>query len=1102
MKRMNRFIGWLAKRQWAEKIELAEWSMRKSRYLSPGCYEHEEELHLNYGIARLDGGYGTTYFLQREISVPGEWGPEEPALLYLGRGEGLLKLGGAPYHGLDSNHWFIPLPPGIAGEVLQLDIELYDPVPEPEDPLNRQAVIKPPLTGVEITLVRVNPAVYSLLHMVKIVHEAALLLPEGDMRRIRSLKALERVMDTLYLKEELLLDGDAVTAAEQQLRAEAAAERSEGLHPGTMHMVGQSHIDIAWLWPVRETVRKVSRTFSTVCALMDKYPEFRYSQSQPQLYAFAKAHYPQLYERIKQRIAEGRWELVGGMWVEPDLNIPGGESLVRQMLYGQGFYMDEFGKRSTIEWLPDTFGYCASLPQLLKQAGIDYFMTTKLGWNDTNPFPHTLFHWVGIDGTKIVAYQNHGVNEHTHPKDVQEHWQAYAQKEEHDELMLLYGHGDGGGGVTHEMLEYVARTDLAPGQPVSCFSTAEAFFSEIGSRQPELPAWHGDLYLELHRGTFTTHAFNKRSNRKAEVLYRQAEIWSVLAQTSGLMGLPGFAQPEPVQLELAQSGLVQPEPAQSETELWLKAQEELAEGWKLLLLNQFHDIIPGTSIPEVYITSREEYAEIFRLGRKVLDTSLRALAGEVNTTGAGRPYVVFNSLGWERTELIRLEGDSSLTTLQAFDEEGLLESECWSTAGDGDSYTLAIRVRKVPAFGCRTFWLREAEAAGVRPDRQAYAVGERYGQEAEAAERAVVWPEPQAAPAAGGGFPELWETDHYILAFNEDGEISRWVDKSAGRELLQPGQTGNQLQFYHDTPPLWDAWDLDPRYEQQPAGKAKLLDRQVVTSGPVQTVLKFRWQLGESLIEQEIVLPRHSRRVDFRTRVSWREKHKLLKVAFPVDIVAAKATYEIPFGALERPTHRNTSWEQAQFEVCGHRWADLSEGGYGVSLLNDCKYGYDIHDGVLRLSLLRSPRWPDRYADQGEHEFTYSLYPHSGDWRQAGVVREAAALNEPLLAVSEASHSGRYPGTHSWLDFQSSHVMLDTIKQAEDGSGIIVRLYESAGSRETAALDWKDKEIRACRVNLLESSTGSAEVSGGVIPLSFRPYEVQTLKLYKKHEKN
>ncbi|MEK4004328.1 alpha-mannosidase [Paenibacillus sp. FSL H3-0333] len=1054
MKRMERFTGWLAKRQWAEKLELAEWRMRKSRYLTPGCYEHEEELHQQYNVSLLDGGYGTTYFLQREITVPGEWAHEEAALLYLGRGEGLLRLDGAPYHGLDSNHWFIPLPSYAPGERLKLEIELYDPVPEPEDPLNRQAVIKPPLTGIEIKLVRVNRPVYSLLHTVRIVHEAALLLPEGDMRRIRSLKALERVMDMLYMKEELLLDGGAVTAAELQLRAAAASERSAGLDPGTMHMVGQSHIDVAWLWPVRETVRKVSRTFSTVCTLMDKYPDFRYSQSQPQLYAFAKEHYPELYGRIKERIAEGRWELVGGMWVEPDLNIPGGESLVRQILYGQGFYMKEFGKHSTIEWLPDTFGYCASLPQLLKQAGIDYFMTTKLGWNDTNPFPHTLFHWVGIDGTKIVAYQNHGVNEHTHPKDVQEHWEAYAQKEEHDELMLLYGHGDGGGGVTHEMLEYVSRTDLAPGQPVSGFSTAEAFFSEIGSRQPELPAWHGDLYLELHRGTFTTHAFNKRSNRKAEILYRQAEIWSVLAEKDGALELEQPDQPDGHRLLPA---------------------GELAEGWKLLLLNQFHDIIPGTSIPEVYTTSREEYAEIFRLGGQVLDTALHTLAGRVNTSGEGRPYVVFNSLGWERTEVIRLEGGPELAEVQVFDEDGLLPSECWNTEAGGDSYTLAVQVRKVPAFGCRTIWLREAaEPAGVRL-------------------------EPHGGSAAGDGFPEQWETDHYILTFNEDGEISRWLDKSADRELLQPGQTGNQLQFYHDTPPLWDAWDIDPRYEQQPAGKAKLLDRRVVSSGPVQTVLKFRWQLGESQIEQEIVLPRNSRRVDFRTSVSWREQHKLLKVAFPVDIVAAKATYEIPFGALERPTHRNTSWEQAQFEVCGHRWADLSEGGYGVSLLNDCKYGYDIHDGVLRLSLLRSPRWPDRNADQGEHEFTYSLYPHSGEWRQADVVREAAALNEPLLAISEAAHPGRYPSTHAWLAFQSGHVMLDTIKQAEDGSGTIIRLYEAAGSRESATLDWQDEDVRACRVNLLESKTGSVETSGGVIPLSFRPYEVQTLKLHHQH---
>ncbi|MEI2398569.1 alpha-mannosidase [Paenibacillus phytohabitans] len=1056
--RIDRFIRECSQAQWLEYRAIEDWKVFSTTYRQPGQYDELQPYSGSEAFGLFPSVQGTTYMFRTALDIPADWTGADTGIIFHSGGEGLLRVGGASRQGLDRNHTFVSLDPVADGRNPELEIELYDPVPEPDDPLNKQAVIQPPVRSITAALVRVNLPVQSLMYTVTVIRDSALLLPEQDFRRVRILEALYQAMDAyVSMGPENGRDGGRIRDIEQALTGKV--REIGGNSEGFIHMVGQSHIDIAWLWPVRETVRKVSRTFSTVCALMNRYPEFRYSQSQPQLYAFAKEHYPELYGRIKERIAEGRWELVGGMWVEPDLNIPGGESLVRQMLYGQGFYMKEFGKRSTIEWLPDTFGYCASLPQLLKQAGIDYFMTTKLGWNDTNPFPHTLFHWVGIDGTKIVAYQNHGVNEHTHPKDVQEHWQAYAQKEQHDELMLLYGHGDGGGGVTHEMLEYVARTDLAPGQPVSKFSTAEAFFSEIGLRQPELPAWHGDLYLELHRGTFTTHAFNKRSNRKAEVLYRQAEIWSVLAQKSRL---PVPEQPE-LKLEL---------------ELLLKHQEELAEGWKLLLLNQFHDIIPGTSIPEVYATSREQYVDIFSIGQRVLDTSLRALASEVNTTGEGHPYVVFNSLGWERTELIRLEGDRSLAALQAFDEDGLLDSAGWSTDEDGGRYTLVVRARKVPAFGCRTFWLREAAApAGEQPGRQ-------------------------AEPVSVDGFPEQWETDHYILNFNEHGEISRWVDKSAGRELLQPGQTGNQLQFYHDTPPLWDAWDLDPRYEEQPAGKAKLLDRQVVTSGPVLTVLKFRWQLNESLIEQEIILPRHSRRVDFRTNVSWREQHKLLKVAFPVDIVAAKATYEIPFGALERPTHRNTSWEQARFEVCGHRWADLSEGGYGVSLLNDCKYGYDIHDGVLRLSLLRSPRWPDRNADQGEHEFTYSLYPHGGGWRQADVVREAAELNEPVQVIGEQPHSGRYSSTYAWLNFQSSHVMLDTIKSAEDGSGVIVRMYESAGSRGTAALDWKDADIRACRVNLLESETGTLETSGGAASLSFRPYEVQTVKLYKKHERN
>lgn len=1074
MKRFERFIELLAKRQWSETRELQEWQVRKARYVKPGVYEFETEDWRTEAVERLNDGYGTTYFLRRGLRLPEGWAGQEAALLYQGGGEGLLSLDGSPFHGLDKNHWFVPLPKGAANGELQIDIELYDPIPEPADPLNRQASIKPPISGISLTLVCINLPVYSLLHTVKTAHEAAKLLPERDMRRIRLERALEKTMDALYTDEKALADGAQVSEAERQLVQVVSGVRdAEGLN-GTMHLVGQSHIDVAWLWPVRETVRKVGRTFSTVCALMDRYPQFYYSQSQPQLYAFVKEQYPELFEKIRARVAEGRWELVGGMWVEPDLNLPGGESLARQILYGQGFYKQEFGRCSTIEWLPDTFGYCASLPQLLKQAGIDYFMTTKLGWNDTNTFPYTLFHWVGIDGTSVIAYQNHGLNEHTLPKDMQEHWAAFKEKDRYDELMLLYGHGDGGGGVTHEMLEYASRPDLMPGQPTGQFSTAAAFFSEIGKRRPELPTWSGDLYLELHRGTYTTQAWNKRANRKAEVLYREAEIWGRLARIRTGEEIPS-----------------------------------LNEGWKLLLLNQFHDIIPGSSITEVYETSREQYRQIFETGHAVLDRSLHALAAEMNTAGDGQPYLVFNSLGWEREGVVYLEGDSTFAALRAFDAAGPLAADAWLSDAETGKFTLAVRVPAIPAFGCRTIWLREAEgreaagtgAAGAEIAGTKQADAGRFGTERTGIDGAgngrTQTMEACAAPGKDEPFPDQWENEWHLLRFNEQGEIVRWFDKEAGRELLPAGQKGNQLQLFHDTPVSWDAWDVDPRFEEQPADRLELIGKKLVASGATGDILLLCWKLSRSVIEQKVFLYKHTRRVDFQTKVQWHEDHKLLKVAFPVDILAAKATYEIPFGALERPTHRNTSWEQAQFEVCGHRWADLSESGYGASLMNDCKYGYDVRGNVLRLSLLRSPSWPDRTADRGEHLFTYSLYPHDGDWRQGHVVREAADLNVPLQVLAAEKHAGgpSETGSCSWLRFRSEHVVLETVKEAEDGTGTIIRLYESTGGRGTATLAWDEENVRACTANLLEEESGELPVDGGVLKLDFKPFEIRTVKL-------
>lgn len=1084
MIRIQRFIEDLKQKQWLEVVELPEWQLRRARYIRPGEYEYEQERAseqegneaIQHSLNPLNSTHGTTYFLSKRVQIPETWQGEAIGFVFEAGGEGLMKVNGVPYHGLDRNHIFVPLPRERVGISPQLEIELYDPIPEPHDPLNRQAVIQPPIQGIRAALVHVNQPLQSLMYSIMVLSESLQALPEKDLKRLTLVRSVHQVMDEMYHNPGRWQDGVWLHELEQRIAQNVEREDPEQHRSGFMHLVGQSHIDVAWLWPVRETVRKSSRTFSTMCTLMDTYPDFVYSQSQPQLYAFVKEHYPELYERVKARIAEGRWELVGGMWVEPDLNIPSGESLVRQILYGQQFYQSEFGKRSNIEWLPDTFGYCASLPQILRLADIPYFMTTKLNWNDTNVFPYDLFDWVGIDGTSVLSYLNHGVNEHTRPKDVHEHWQSYKQKDVHAEQMLLYGHGDGGGGVTNEMVEFAERSHLMAGQPMSQFSTAGAFFEGIAVSKPILPKWHGDLYLELHRGTYTTHARNKRSNRKAEVLYREAEIWSQWDQNRGRM---------------------------------LDRKEVLDEGWKLIMLNQFHDIIPGTSIPEVYVTSAEEYTKVFALGDEVLQGSLDALTDNIATNEVpGKPYVVFNSLGWERSEVICISGDTDWDGLVAYDRYGNRFISEVEKCEDGVS--LHVLVPSIPAFGYITIWLRETKEEVERcakgeiavtveqgTDRASEAVVRELTTKADAIARdaAMQLKSAEQDSAKLEQIPACWETKFYLLEFNDLGEITRWYDKTIDREWLRPGDRANEWQFFHDKPTYWDAWDIDPRFESQRAGAVQLISREVIRCSSVQDVLRFRWKLNDSEISQDVILFHHQRRVDFRTRVDWNESHKLLKVAFPADLVAAKATYEIPFGALERATHNNTSWERAQFEVCGHRWADLSEGNSGISLLNDCKYGYDIKDRTIRLSLLRAPKWPDVHADQGQHEFTYSVLPHAGDWRQANVVQRAMELNHPVQVISPTPHGGTKPSEHSWVQFHSEHVILDTIKVSEDGAGTVLRFYESSGGRETVQVQWNERNVSASIINLLEDELAPLTCEGGVFKLTFKPYEIKTVKL-------
>ncbi|QDH20191.1 alpha-mannosidase [Saccharibacillus brassicae] len=1137
MQRLNRFIHELSQRQWLRQEELKSWDITRSTYGLPGQYTGVEPYPQGKELNPFPSKNGTTYFFRAKLELPADWNADTAGLIFDSGGEGLLRVNGASYQGIDDNHTYATLDLKHVGRTPELEIEMFDIIPEPHDPLNRQATIKPPITSIRSLLVLPNEPVRSLMYTVTVVRDSAALLPDTDFRRVRLMEALHGAMDAFTgLNEADVREGAAVSNIEQQLRTrtlEIGGNNAEGREI----MVGQSHIDIAWLWPVRETVRKTSRTFSSVDTLMREYPDYLYTQSQPILFDFLKQNDPELYERVKARIREGRWELVGGMWVEPDLNIPSGESLMRQMLYGQRFYQEEFGKISRIEWLPDTFGYCASLPQILKHGGVDYFMTTKLNWNDTNVFPYDLFHWVGIDGTPILSYLNHGVNEHTHPKDVHEHWQSYRQKDKHPEQMLLYGHGDGGGGVTREMLEYIDRAELMVGQPSSRYGTAAEFFDGIRQAEPELPVWRGDLYLELHRGTYTTHAYNKRANRKAEVLYREAELWNVLAAGADeIVGMEALeiahtAESDgevPAGLgeagrgELLSLGADGTLPALRTHAGYGEALESLHRGWKLILLNQFHDIIPGSAITETYETSDAEYAEVFAEGSRSLDIGTQSLTERIHTEGEGTPYVIFNSLGWNRFASVTIEQAAGQ---EAYDSAG----EPLEADYDEGSASLTVYVPHIPSLGYTTIWLREAGsgegvAAGAGAGEQSAsslreaADASALSAESEfpAATKSSVSDRPDAdlpdlalpaqsaiAPHAGlaaeDGFPDVWETPHYTLTFNDRGEIVSLIDKQAEREVIRPGEAANVFQFFHDRPTQWDAWDIDPRFEQQPAGAAELLERSVVTSGGVRDVLRFRWKLGESIIEQDLILYKYDRRIDFKTHVSWHEAHKLLKVAFPVDVLAEKATYEIPFGSLERPTHRNTSWEQAQFEVCGHRFADVSERGYGVSLLNDCKYGYDIQGSTIRLSLLRAPKWPDTQADLGEHDFTYSLYPHAGSWVDADTVQAAAALNQELPVVRTTAHAGHLPPSMSLIIFTGEHVILDTVKPAEDGTGIIVRMYESAGGRETVGLNWRHLFERAFLSGALEEDGEELELlENAAVWLTFKPYEIKTVKLIRR----
>ena len=968
-------------------------------------------------------GQNQNFFLVSSFTIPVGWA-DGPIALYLPMGaagdifthpESLVYIDGQPFASADRYHHTIYLDPGLAdGLPHRLELHGWSGLTGwPPDPHDGTRLYMKPCAVVEIDL----PA-RDLLSLARVALEVAIELPAGAPEKYGILNALDAAFMRLDTRDPL---GDAFYRS----TSEALRCLSEGLQAAgrpldvRLHAIGHAHMDVAYLWPVSQIRRKNARTYANVLRLMERFPDYRFSHSQPQLYEYTRQDYPEIFAAIQDRVAEGRWEVMGGMWVEPDTNIPGGEALVRQLVLGRRFFQEYFGAAETpVLWLPDVFGLSWCLPQLLEQAGIKWVVSNKFSWNQYNQMTASTIWWQGLDGTKILTHFL------TTPRDVQHlpfptsykselsaaevigTWQTSSAKEQIRDLPICYGYGDGGGGPTGELIRRAEVFAAIPSAPSVQFSTVRQFFAAIEGQTADLHVWANELYLEGHRGVLTSQGWIKRANRQAEAALHEVEFLAAMASLAGVVD----------------------------------AEEELDTAWKLLALNQFHDVLPGTSIGEVFADSAKDFAKIDRL----VDT-VRARALAVLAAGRDRPEpVLINALPFAMSRQVELDD--------------ALAAQC---AGQGQ--------RTEQGILCQINDLAPYSLSSVRFDAPAQPV-----RVIERADGVVL------------------ENGLLRVEINERGELSRVVDLEAAREVLAPGEAGNRLQAFEDRPLSWDAWDIDTFFEDRGEIIGGLVGLTIIETGPLRASVRIERSYRASTITQEIRLRADSKRLDFVTEADWHETHILLKVAFPVQILAQEATYEIQWGSIQRPTHRSTLWDYAKFEVPAHKWADLSEGNYGVALLNNCKYGYDIRDHVMRLSLIKSATMPDENADQGKHRFTYGLLPHQGDWRQ-DVLPEAYDLNWPLQVAQ-----GHRPAEHNeraLVRSMSGNVIVETIKPAIDGNGIIVRLFEAHRARGPVRLQLGQSFAEVRRCDLLEQDEAVLATETDVIELELRPSQIFTLRL-------
>jgi alpha-mannosidase len=900
--------------------------------------------------------------------------------------------------------------------------------------------IEPPATRPDAGILRAE--ILSALPMI-----AA--FPDGKSERESQLDAAVKAIDFLAL------DHGEQGAFDESLRQSQA--RLEPLRPFlkqfTIRAAGNSHIDMAWLWPWTETVEVVRNTFRSALDLMREYPDFKFSMSSARTYVWMEEKYPDLFKEIQQRVREGRWEVVGGMWVEPDLNMPGGESLVRQILVGKRYFHEKFGVDVKIGWNPDSFGYNWQLPQIYKKSGIDYFVTQKLMWaHEFTTFPYKLFWWESPDGSRLLTYFPHDYAANTDPVSMARDLSIWVPSlygtdaKQHNDMLHLYGVGDHGGGPTRIMLDTATRwmkSDVV--YPNLQFTTASSFFDDMQKKLPniEVPTWRDELYFEYHRGVMTTQAETKKRIRKTEELLLNAEKFSSLAT------LYGRKYPS----------------------------EDFDRGWKRLLFDDFHDIMPGSGIAVNYLDAKRNLEDVGRAGQAILHGSLEELAARINIQGPGVPVVIFNSLSWPRKEVIEVEvqlpGVAKQIEVRDFSGK-IVPSQLLTHDSETNRARLLVEA-SVPALGYKTYYVRAAEK---------------------------VTPQVSAVKSSA----DMLENEFVRVKVDaHTGCLTSLFDKRSNTESLAPAETeaggpkdticGNLLEAFRDKPKAWDAWNIDADFEKEHWDLTQADEVKLMESGPLRAIIQVKQHFENSSFIRNITLTAGSPRVDVRMIADWHEKHILLKVAFPLSAHNEKAAFEIPYGSIERPTTRNTPAEQAKFEVPALQWGDLSDAKHGFSLLNDSKYGYDAKGNVLRLSLLRSPEWPDPHADEGLHEFTYSMYAHPGTWREAETVRRGYELNYDLLAVGTAKHPGAMKEEHSFFEVQADNVVMTAIKKAEDDGSLILRFYEWAGKELDVKIVLPVGAQSASETDLMERPVGDLGVPGGVVTVHTKPYEIKTIRV-------